>query len=140
MKVRVTVVEADDVSSEEVALILGRVFGLQPTPHLQSLAAVESAPTGATLPAAAEPARHQLADLGKGWRPKARTRRSESASGPGPSEGSKGPRPATDEQFMCGGCGEAREEGKDGRARCPKCHARNWEHVPARQDVARHAA
>lgn len=148
MRVRAIIIEASDVSRENLSTFLAAVSAthtpapapaalpppmplnaaLPPTPASDSgdrpVLGMAALPTGyrPPTPAASPP-----------WRQQKPKRKYKSNKTPVYGEEAK---PTTARVFECRDCGGTLPEGKDRRTGCPKCGKRNWQEIPARANAS----
>jgi hypothetical protein len=121
MKIRLVIIEADEVNAEDVRELLERTV----SPARAQLAA--AAPAAAShLPPSVPTA---IVKSKPGWRAGAgRPRKTPDAP---PSSA----RPETSMLIQCSKCGGELPEGKDRRSPCQKCGCKAWEKIPARHST-----
>jgi hypothetical protein len=132
MNLRITIIEAQDVTASDIEAMLPRITGAQPAPALPAVVDAPTLPPARMEPPVAnlpDPSIRQMAAMPKVYRPRApRTRAATKEEA----------RPVVARKMSCRGCGFDAPDGTDGRSRCPKCSGR-WETVPERIDVLKAA-
>jgi hypothetical protein len=132
MNLRITIIDAQDVTAADLETLLPRVTGvrLAALPAAQEASAVlppKLEPPVADLP---DPSIRQMAAMPKGYRPKTprapRTRAAAKAES----------RPVAPARVQCSACSYEPEGPQDRREKCPKCNGRAWEAIPARVNLA----
>src|SRR4051794_18704124 len=111
MKLRLIIVEADEVSAGDVSEILERAM-----PGVAPAVVAAALPAAAAKPAARPPSvPTAIVPASPGWRPSSPTRGKAKAKGE-----AGGPQPSTPTIVQCRSCGGELPDGKDRRCSCPK--------------------
>src|SRR4051812_9462273 len=126
MNLRITIIEAQDVTASDLQDLLPRLTGVKPAPALPAVAEVPALPPAKLEPPVAnlpDPSIRQMAAMPPAYRPKTprapRTRAATKAEA----------RPVAPARVQCKPCGYEPEGPQDRREKCPKCNGRAWEAI-----------